>query len=95
MIRVKGRESRGVAPTCCSRTDGNRGGAVPCSYYLYSGSAVVLVNDAAEDVTTNDDVTFGSGDRVGNRLGETQAAVWSRFVVVRDVFVEHRLKMSP
>ena len=35
-----------------------------------------------------------SGDRVGNRLGEMQAAMWSRFIVVREVFVEHRLKMS-
>ena len=61
---------------------------------LYSGSAVVLVNDAAEDVTTSDRTTVGALDRVGNRLGETQAAMWSRFVVVRDVFVEHRLKMS-
>ena len=43
--------------------------SIPRSY-LWSGSAVVLVNDAAEDVTTSDNAASGSGDRTRDRLDE-------------------------
>ena len=65
-----------------------------CSPRPGSGGAVLLVNDAAEDVTASDRAAVGSGDGVGDWLGELQATVWSRLVVVADVLVEHRLEMS-
>jgi hypothetical protein len=61
---------------------------------LGSWCAVVLVDDAAEDVTASDRAAAGSADRVGVWLGELQATVWSRLVVVSNVLVEHRLDMS-
>ena len=61
---------------------------------LGSGDAVVLLDDATEDVTVSDRAAVGSADRVGDWLGELQATVWSRPVVVADVLVEHRLEMS-
>ena len=61
---------------------------------LGSGGAVVLVDDAAEDVTASYRAAVGSADRVGDWLGELQATVWSRLVVVTEVLVEHRLEMS-
>ena len=42
----------------------------------------------------SDSAAVGSADRVGDWLGELQATVWSRLVVVADVLVEHRLEMS-
>jgi hypothetical protein len=59
-----------------------------------SGSAVVPVNDAAEDVTTSNGTNVGRGKRAGNRLGPLQPTMWSRFVVVADVRVEHGFEMS-
>lgn len=52
------------------------------------------MDDAAEDVTASDRAAVGSANRVGDWLGELQATVWSRLVVVADVLVEHRLEMS-
>ena len=62
---------------------------------LWSGSSpVVLADDAAEDVATNDGTATDRRDRGGDRLGELQAAMRSRFVVVPDVLVEHRFEVS-
>jgi hypothetical protein len=61
---------------------------------LGSGGAVVLVDDAAEDVTASDSAASRSGDRVGDRLGEPQAAMRPRLVVVANVLVEHGFEMS-
>lgn len=47
-----------------------------------SGGAVVLVDDAAEDVTASDRAAAGSADPVGDWLGELQATVWSGLVVL-------------
>jgi hypothetical protein len=52
------------------------------------------VDDATEDVTASDRADGGSADRVGNWLGELQATMWSRLVVVTEVLVEDRLEMS-
>jgi hypothetical protein len=52
------------------------------------------VDHATEDVTASDRAAVGSADRVGNWLGELQATMWSRLVVVTEVLVEHRLEMS-
>ena len=61
----------------------------------WSGSAVVLVNDAAEDVTTTSNGTnVGRGKRAGNRLGQLPRTMWCRFVVVADIRVEHGFEMS-
>ena len=52
------------------------------------------MDDAAEDVMASDRAGVGSADRVGDWLGELQATVWSRLVVVTDILVEHRFEMS-
>ena len=44
----------------------------------HQGSSLVLVNDAAQDVTASDGAAVESSDRVGDRLGKLQATVWSR-----------------
>ena len=66
----------------------------PLTRELGSGGAFVLVDDTAQDVTTSDRAAVRSADRVGDWLGEVQATVWSRLVVMADVLVEHRLEMS-
>jgi hypothetical protein len=62
---------------------------------VWSGSAGVLVDDAAEDVTTSNSIAPGSSERTRYRLGELKAAMWPRLVVVADVLVEHRFEVSP
>ena len=52
-----------------------------------SGGAVLLVDDAAEDITASDRAAVGSADRVGNWLSELQATMWFRLVVVMEVLV--------
>jgi hypothetical protein len=52
------------------------------------------MDDDAEDVTTSERAAVGSVDGVGDWLGEMQATVWSRLVVVADGLIEHRLEMS-
>jgi hypothetical protein len=59
-----------------------------------SGSPLVLVDESAQDVATRNGAA-GRRDEARDRLGQLQATVWSRFVVVADVLQEHRLKMSP
>jgi hypothetical protein len=49
---------------------------------LGSGSSLVLVNEAAQDVAASDGAAVESSDRMGDRLGKLQATVWSRLVVV-------------
>ena len=44
---------------------------------LGSGGAVVLVDEAAEEVTASDRAAVGSADRVGDWLGELQTTVWT------------------
>ena len=60
----------------------------------WSGCPLVLMDESAEDVATGNDISTRR-DQVGDRLGELQATVWSRLVVVADVLVEHRFEMSP
>jgi hypothetical protein len=45
------------------------------------------VDDATEDVTASDNAASRSGDRVRDRLGEPQAAMRPRLVVVANVLV--------
>src|ERR1035441_5644897 len=45
---------------------------------VWSGSPLVLVDDAAEDVATSNCAASASGDRVGDRVGELQAAMRHR-----------------
>jgi hypothetical protein len=59
-----------------------------------SGSPVVLVDDAAEDVATNDSTVADRRHPAGDRSGELQAAMRSRFVVVPDVLGEDLLERS-
>ena len=99
-------EGRGLA---CREASGNarspvergsallkrRSGAVKVARRdLGSGGALVLVDDAAEDVTAGDRAAVVECYRVGDWLGELQATVWSGLVVVADVLGEQRFEMS-
>jgi hypothetical protein len=60
-----------------------------------SGSALVLVDDAAENVVTEDlAVAGGRGPQAGEWLVELNAAVRPTLVVMADVLDEHGLEMS-
>ena len=52
------------------------------------------MDDAAEDVVTDDGAADDRSSWVGDRLGELKAAVWSRLVVVADVLGEHLVEVS-
>ena len=62
---------------------------------LWSGGALVLVDDAAEDVQAGDGaiVDWREWEGAGDRLSEVQATVWTSLVVVLDVLVEHGFEM--
>jgi len=66
-----------------------RGAAEVAGSDVWSGSSLVLVNDAAKDVATVDSAIVDRHDGPGDRLGELQAAVWTSMVVVPDVLGEH------
>jgi len=60
-----------------------------------SGSALVLVDDAAKDIATDDlAVADGRGRRAGERLVEIETAVGPGFVVMADVLGEQGLQRS-
>lgn len=70
---------------------GRRIAAEPANGVDRSGGALVLVDDAAEDVVTDDPMPGGRGPRAGagEWLVELQPAVGSGFVVVAEVLAEH------
>jgi hypothetical protein len=61
---------------------------------VVSGSALVLVDDPAEDVATGDLAICDGGRRAGDRLVEIEAAMRPGFVVKAEVLGEHGLEMS-
>ena len=98
-FRVKGMvcRARAVGPVTESGVLGSRGAvALPRMPVrdVWSGSPVVLVDDAVEDIATSDGLAADRCHRTGDRLGELKAAVWSRLVVVADVLGEHRFEVS-
>ena len=59
-----------------------------------SGGTLVLVDDAAEDVATDDRAAGIGGHRAGDRLGKLEAAVGPGLVVVAEILDKHGLEMS-
>jgi hypothetical protein len=54
---------------------------------VWSGGTLVLVDESAQDVATGNGIA-ARRDQITDRLGELQATVWSRLVVLADVLVE-------
>ena len=56
---------------------------------VWSGSSLILVDDPAEDVAPSYGAAADSYVRAEDRLGELQAAMRPRLVVVANVLVEY------